>query len=334
MNTQENLISVIIPAFNSELYIEDCLISIINQTYNNIEIIVINDGSTDKTKDIILKIQDREKRIKYLEQENFGVSQARNRGLSVASGSYIALIDSDDICYPFRLEDQINYMKSNNIDVCGSWIKEFNTKKNKIKSYPEKDNSLKFNYFFFGKTIPCSTVMMSAESIKNLQFDSSIDFAEDYDFLMRTITESRCQLGIIKKPLVKYRIHSNQFSKKLVEKNKSALTSSIKRNSENFGYSFKEKEIFFHYEVIKNKHKISRDEFKEYKHTLERLYNLVSIFCNCRSNFSYFLYRLIKNNPEIKNDIKCWAYKKGFKTPNTITVIAYNLFLKITNQRY
>ncbi|WP_257254644.1 glycosyltransferase family 2 protein [Endozoicomonas sp. SESOKO3] len=334
MNIQEDLISVIIPVFNSEPYIEDCLFSIISQTYKNIEILVINDGSTDKTKDIILKIKDQDKRIKYLEQENSGVSKARNKGLSIALGSYIALIDSDDICYPFRLEEQINHMKSKNIDICGSWIKEFNTKKNKIKSYPDKDNELKFNYFFFGKTIPCPTVMMRAESIKNLRFDSSLDFAEDYDFLMRTITENRCQLGAIKKPLVKYRVHENQHSKKLVKKNKYTLTNSIKNNSKKHNYLFEEDEINLHFEAIKNKHKISRDEFEEYKHTLEKLYNFVSIFCDCRRNFSCFLYQLIKNNPEIKNDIKDWAYKKGYKIPSIITMAPYDLFLKATNQKY
>ena len=85
-------VSVIIPVYNVEKYIERCILSVINQTLKDIEIIIVNDGSTDDTKKIIEKYLD-DKRIVYIEQKNSGLSGARNKGLSIAKGDYISFID-------------------------------------------------------------------------------------------------------------------------------------------------------------------------------------------------------------------------------------------------
>ena len=90
------IISVIIPVYNVENYIEKCLNSIVNQTYNNLEIIIIDDGSTDNSIAIAEKIAENDKRIRIISQVNQGVSSARNLGLDNASGEYILFIDSDD----------------------------------------------------------------------------------------------------------------------------------------------------------------------------------------------------------------------------------------------
>ena len=89
------VISVIIPAYNVESYIGDCLLSLIKQTFKDIELIVINDGSTDKTGEII-KLFEKDKRVKVITQQNKGVSEARNAGLNIAQSEYIGFIDSDD----------------------------------------------------------------------------------------------------------------------------------------------------------------------------------------------------------------------------------------------
>ncbi len=90
------LISVIIPVYNVEEYIEKCLRSIINQTYNNLEIIVVNDGSTDNSGKIISEIAKEDERIIIIEQENCGVVTARNKGIETATGVYVAFVDADD----------------------------------------------------------------------------------------------------------------------------------------------------------------------------------------------------------------------------------------------
>jgi glycosyltransferase involved in cell wall biosynthesis len=90
------LISIVVPVYNSEKYLEKCLVSLINQTYKNIEIIVINDGSTDGSLDIAKQLAKRDSRVKVYSKKNGGLSSARNHGIEKASGEYIGFVDSDD----------------------------------------------------------------------------------------------------------------------------------------------------------------------------------------------------------------------------------------------
>ncbi len=106
------LVSVIIPAYNAEEFIGRTLNSVINQTYQNLEIIVIDDGSKDGTKDKVDLFLKQDKRIKYLRQNNAGVAAARNLGISEAKGEFIAPVDADDIWYPENIEKQVNCMIS------------------------------------------------------------------------------------------------------------------------------------------------------------------------------------------------------------------------------
>jgi len=100
-----DLVSVIIPTYNRAYIIERCIKSVLNQSYNNIEIIVIDDGSTDNTKDILAQFSDK---INYIYQSNSGVSVARNAGVSVSKGMYLAFLDSDDEWLPNKIEVQYN----------------------------------------------------------------------------------------------------------------------------------------------------------------------------------------------------------------------------------
>ncbi|WP_415348880.1 glycosyltransferase family 2 protein, partial [Clostridium perfringens] len=90
------LVSAIIPVYNSEEFLEECIVSLINQTLENIEIIVVNDGSSDKSLDILKKYEKIDSRLIIIDQKNNGPSAARNRGIEIASGEYLSFIDSDD----------------------------------------------------------------------------------------------------------------------------------------------------------------------------------------------------------------------------------------------
>ena len=110
-----DLISVIIPTYNRAHLIKRSAQSVLNQTYKNLELIIVDDGSTDNTKEVIDSLND--ERIVYVKQENHGVSSARNTGINVANGKYIAFQDSDDIWHSDKLEKQINTLKQNNADI-------------------------------------------------------------------------------------------------------------------------------------------------------------------------------------------------------------------------
>ena len=111
------LISVIVPVYNVESYVAECIESIQNQTYMNLEIILVNDGSTDASGDICDQYAAYDERIKVIHKENAGVSAARNTGIEAANGDYIAFVDSDDYIAPNMYEDMLRILKENDLDI-------------------------------------------------------------------------------------------------------------------------------------------------------------------------------------------------------------------------
>lgn len=132
------MISVIIPTYNNESTITRCLTSICNQTYSDIEIIVINDGSTDKTEEKILSIKDN--KIKYMSQANQGPSAARNKGLELAKGEYILFVDADDYVEPDMLKLLYTTAQKNNAQIVNCDINKKFSEKKKIVVEPYKEN--------------------------------------------------------------------------------------------------------------------------------------------------------------------------------------------------
>lgn len=120
----EDLISVIVPVYNVENYISECLDSIINQTYKKLEIILVDDGSTDKSGDICEEYKIKDNRIKIIHQKNAGLSDARNAGIDIATGKYIQFIDSDDYIDKDMIETLYKLIVENNADIsiCSNYI--------------------------------------------------------------------------------------------------------------------------------------------------------------------------------------------------------------------
>lgn len=193
---KKNLVSIIIPAYNTEDYIEECIESILNQTYIYLEIIIINDGSDDKTGEICQKYADIDKRIKYIEERNGGVSKARNVGLRMAKGDYITFVDSDDTISPIYVELLLDMMLSTKADlsVAGySFIKDMliiqNAKETYIcweqrKAIIEAIVSNDFN-------LNISSKLYSRGLIEGLFFDEETYLCEDKMFLFNAIVKSR-----------------------------------------------------------------------------------------------------------------------------------------------
>lgn len=117
------LISIIMPVYNAEKYLNRSIESIMNQTYNNIEIILVNDGSTDNSLEICTNYQEKDNRIKLINQENKGVSFARNKGIDESTGDYIMFIDSDDYIEKNMIEDMVEKIIEDDIDLIISGIK-------------------------------------------------------------------------------------------------------------------------------------------------------------------------------------------------------------------
>ena len=112
------IVSVIIPCFNQAQYLTEALNSVLNQTFQNWECIIVNDGSPDNTEEVALGWCNKDKRFKYLKKENGGLSSARNAGLKIAQGEYIQFLDSDDLLQKEKIESQVSFLGYNlNVDI-------------------------------------------------------------------------------------------------------------------------------------------------------------------------------------------------------------------------
>ncbi len=213
------LVSVIIPVYNSEKYVDEAIHSILNQTYQNIEIIVIDDGSTDESKKVVKRIQS--SKIIYVENEqNIGVSATRNKGFELANGKYIALMDADDISVPNRLERQVEFLENNSkYGVVSSYYEQFTNypfyTKKRIKKTP-LDTEIIHVSLLFTNVVCGAASMIRTETLKknNIKFDTSLQMAEDFDLWKRLSFVAR--IANLDEVLYKYRIHKNNSMKKMV----------------------------------------------------------------------------------------------------------------------
>ncbi|HER24648.1 MAG TPA: glycosyltransferase family 2 protein, partial [Candidatus Atribacteria bacterium] len=163
--------------------------SILNQTYQDFELIIVNDGSTDKTEDIIRKFQEHDKRIKYIKHEkNKGGSAARNTGIKLAIGEYIAFLDSDDEWLSNKLEKQVMHLKDNYLNAFISYTGYFriNDKGDSSIFKPDKRGNIYNNQLWEDHVSPTSAVMVKNICFKKVGlFDESLPARQDYDMWLR-----------------------------------------------------------------------------------------------------------------------------------------------------
>ena len=179
-------ISIIVPVYNTEKYLKKCLDSLVTQTLRNIEILVVNDGSTDESEKIILEYQKRfPDIIKYLKKDNGGLSDARNFAIPYTSGKYIGFVDSDDYVDKNMFETMYNLAENNNSDLIEC---------NFIWEYPNKSKidfgfncSNKQDYFVYGRVMVCNK-LFKADIIKkyNIKFPLGLRY-EDIEFFYKLI---------------------------------------------------------------------------------------------------------------------------------------------------
>lgn len=180
------MISIIVPIYNSESYLRRCLDSVVSQIYTDWEMILIDDGSTDKSTDICNEYACKDDRIKLIQQKNAGVSSARNKGLAVSSGTYAMFLDSDDYMFPQMCEIMVNTIKDKDVDlvVCGTtetwgglWAPDRDVDYQTLDSF-KKDFIEHLNSELLS---PPWNKIYRRELIKDM-FDASISFGEDLVF--------------------------------------------------------------------------------------------------------------------------------------------------------
>lgn len=204
------VISVVMPVYNAEQYLDEAIQSILDQTFIDFEFIIINDGSSDSSLEIIRQFERQDERILLLDKNNGGIVEALNFGLSIAKGKYIARMDSDDIAYPNRFEEQLKafgdnpeidlvYTDTKLIDkngntVCDSWRP--NLEKTLL--------NLEINTF-----VPHPTVIFKKDSVLRVGcYTKERPHAEDLDLWLRMLNDG-CKFFYLKQNLLYYRLNPN-----------------------------------------------------------------------------------------------------------------------------
>lgn len=213
MNKQSDnvLISIIMPAYNSEKYIADAIVSVINQTYTYWELIVIDDGSNDNTLSIAKNYAINDDRIVvYKNDVNKGVSATRNHGIAIAKGEWIAFLDSDDKWISNKLEKQLSYARQTGAEFIftgASFINEESEPFNGVFSVP---NKVDYKRLRCHNVISCSSVLIKKDLFKSFKMERD-DIHEDYAVWLKILRTGICAYGI-DEPLLIYRLTAKSKS--------------------------------------------------------------------------------------------------------------------------
>lgn len=250
-------VSVIMPAYNSEKYIDEAISSVLNQTYKDFILYVINDGSTDKTRERIIKYSKQDPRVILVDnEENKGLIYTLNRGIDLSDSEYILRMDSDDIMMRNKIEKQIRFMDSNsNVKVLGTLSRDFTDfdKKGRVRLLPVTHKKIRTHLLFTSPMVHPSVMMRREIFANDIRYENNYKSAEDYALWSKLIVDN--EFANLKEPLLKYRVlessitRTMQKSEKKIERDK-VLKSIYKINFENLGILLSEGQYQIYRDLI------------------------------------------------------------------------------------
>ena len=303
------LVSIIIPTFNRAHLISETLESIIQQTFANWECIIVDDGSTDNTPELIANYIKRDNRFQYLLRSKDivkGANSCRNLGFELSKGEYIKWFDSDDIMYHDLLETQLTSIDNADVSVCKLDFFTLDTNKF-IKTNSIFSNKLIEDYLTGKVSFYISGPLWKKSFLINQKelFDENITNLDDWDFNLRMLYQEPT-IVLLDKSLIKYRIHKNSLSNEIAKLNINEIQSEFRAI---------EKHLLF----TKNNKKATNKILKiYYKNRCQFI--LREIMVNNESNKIYFLKKLLVNQYQLS------AFSGIFKT--ILGFVFYSLFKK------
>lgn len=205
-NVNSPKISILLPVYNAEKYLSDCLDSLLRQTFPNFEIIAINDASTDSSLSILYKYSEIDSRIKiYSNKSNLKLAATLNKGIQLASAPLIARMDADDVAFQNRLEYQYNFMLNHpEVAICGTNIKVLGT--NQIWKMPASDSSIRATLVFNSPILHPSVIYRKHIICEHNGYNENSIYAEDYELWHRLSKDDNIVFANIDIPLVYYRL--------------------------------------------------------------------------------------------------------------------------------
>lgn len=208
---KEGLVSIVTPLYNAEKYIEETILSVLNQTYINWEMLIIDDCSSDKGPNIVKKYIKQDKRIKYIKlEENSGAAISRNKAIELAEGEYIAFLDSDDLWKKEKLEKQINFMKENNYAISFTEYEEIDENGRKLNILIKVSKKpVTYRSYLLTNPIGCLTGMYSVKKLGKV-YMPNLRKRQDTGFWLNILKKDKAYS--LKENLALYRINRNSLS--------------------------------------------------------------------------------------------------------------------------
>ncbi|MCH5463838.1 glycosyltransferase family 2 protein [Levilactobacillus tujiorum] len=206
----EPLVSVIMPTFNDSRFVATAIASVLQQTYQHWELVVVNDGSTDDSLQVIEKFH-HDGRLKIINQRtNLGVSAARNAGLNVAQGEYIAFIDADDIWYRDKLEREVTLMEREQLPLVYSYYRIANEEGDVLRAITGLPSRVSYNDLLRSNSIPILTAIVKTEVLRGRQFKQV--HHEDYALWLDLLRSRKITATLLPAVTAVYRVHKHSIS--------------------------------------------------------------------------------------------------------------------------
>lgn len=239
-NNKEPLVSVIIPAYNASKYIRECVESIIGQTYENIEIIIIDDKSTDNTLEIAEEYQKKNPKVfVYQNEKNLGIGANRTKGIGIANGTYICWQDSDDVAFPKRIELQVDYLEVHEkVGVVGGFLEFMSEdgKPLKTRKYEEKDAALRKSIFRYNPVAQPASMFRRSVYQEVGTYDEELDVSEDIEMLFRTGVHY--EFANVQEKVIRYRQLDTSLTRSKLRKMELTVLRLRRRYATNSAYKF------------------------------------------------------------------------------------------------
>jgi glycosyltransferase involved in cell wall biosynthesis len=245
-------ISVVLPVYNAEFYLAQCIDSLLCQTFRDFELLIINDGSTDGSLSIMRRYSEVDSRIRAINHsDNIGLISVLNQSVEQCSGKYVARMDADDWSEPERLQLQFDYLESHpKVGIVGSWIKLFG-EKDEIWHYRNNDSFIKSLLLFKTNGFPHNSIMLRKTVVEKFNYDSEFKHIEDTELWLRIMFQDpEIEFANIPKVLTHYRIWSQQTSSLYLEEQNRGYKKIIKSALNQIIPEFQSYDLQCHFQLI------------------------------------------------------------------------------------
>ena len=260
-------VSVVMPVYNSEKYLDEAMESILAQTFQDFEVIAVDDGSTDRSGVILDGYAETDPRIRVIHQMNQGISATRNRGMAEARGKYIAVMDSDDVCIPERFEKQVAFLEEHpEVGLCGTRCAFFGDLGEYMGAMPALRPEVVRCRLIFLPTLSHTSVMMRRSLVvgESLVYDTEFVVAEDYELYTRFLLHS--EIANLPDVLMRIRTHHTSTTRRIAEGNDRKMLEVYRKALPNLGLAPSEDDLEMHLRIA-----VCRsDKSREYIESAER----------------------------------------------------------------